>query len=143
MEEYPTRAVSWFAVGCYYYCVRRFDAARRYFSKATSLDGAFVPAWIGFGHAFAAQDESDQAMAAYRRRRAALPGVPPARAVHRHGVPARQQPEFGGAVLREEPWDLPGDPLVHNELGVLAYRNKEYGRAVTHLRTPSRWRRAR
>jgi anaphase-promoting complex subunit 6 len=35
-------------------------------SKATTLDGAFASAWIGFGHAYAAQDESDQAMAAYR-----------------------------------------------------------------------------
>lgn len=25
------RAISWFAVGCYYYCIRQFDHARRYF----------------------------------------------------------------------------------------------------------------
>lgn len=35
-------------------------------SKATTLEGAFAPAWLGFGNAYAAQDESDQAMAAYR-----------------------------------------------------------------------------
>jgi anaphase-promoting complex subunit 6 len=53
-------------VGCYYYCIRQFDHARRYFCKATTLEGSFAPAWLGFGNAYAAQDESDQAMAAYR-----------------------------------------------------------------------------
>lgn len=32
----------------------------RYFHKATKMDHRFAPAWIGFGNAFAAQDESDQ-----------------------------------------------------------------------------------
>jgi len=37
-----------------------FESARRYFAKATALNHRFAPAWVGFGHAFAAQDESDQ-----------------------------------------------------------------------------------
>jgi anaphase-promoting complex subunit 6 len=48
------------------YLVGRFDAARRHFGKCTSLDRSFAGGWLGFGHAFAALDESDQAMAAYR-----------------------------------------------------------------------------
>ena len=58
---YPERAVAWFGVGCYYACIGRHTDARRYFGKATTLDPGFAPAWLGFGHAFAAQDESDQA----------------------------------------------------------------------------------
>lgn len=34
--------------------------------KSTKLDGRFAPAWIGFGNAFAAQEETDQAVSAYR-----------------------------------------------------------------------------
>ncbi len=60
MEEYPDRAVSWFGVACYYLCIGRYENARRYFGKATTVDASFAPAWLGFGHAFAAQDESDQ-----------------------------------------------------------------------------------
>lgn len=60
VEGHPDKAVSWFAVGCYYMCTQQYEAARRHFGKATTLDRRFVPAWIGFGHAFAAQDESDQ-----------------------------------------------------------------------------------
>ena len=61
MEEYPDRAVSWFGVACYYLCICRYESARNYFGKATTVDASFAPAWLGFGHAFAAQDESDQA----------------------------------------------------------------------------------
>ena len=133
VEEYPTRAVSWFAVGCYYYCVRRFDAARRFFSKATALDGAFVPAWIGFGHAFAAQDESDQAMAAYRTAARLFPGCHlPVLCI---GMEYRRANNLSLAeqFFAKSRGICPADPLVHNELGVLAYRNKDYAKAVQHL----------
>ncbi|RHY68234.1 hypothetical protein DYB30_003666 [Aphanomyces astaci] len=33
---------------------------------ATHVEPQFAPAWLGFGHVFALQDESDQAMASYR-----------------------------------------------------------------------------
>ena len=36
-----------------------------YFSKATTLDKSYGPAWLAFGHSFAAGKEHDQAMAAY------------------------------------------------------------------------------
>lgn len=55
MEEYPDSSLSWFAVGCYYMATRQFEAARRYFSKATTLDRNNAHAWVGFGHAFALQ----------------------------------------------------------------------------------------
>ncbi|EXB30035.1 Anaphase-promoting complex subunit 6 [Morus notabilis] len=43
-------------------------------NKATSLDGTFPPAWIGYGNAFAAQEEGDQAMSAYRTAARLFPG---------------------------------------------------------------------
>ena len=64
VEEYPEHVVAWFAVGCYYQSIGRYDSARQYFGKATAMDPSFAPAWLGFGHAFAAQDESDQVCSA-------------------------------------------------------------------------------
>ena len=40
--------------------------AKRYFEKATTMDNNFACGWIGYGNAFAAQDETDQAKTAYR-----------------------------------------------------------------------------
>jgi len=57
--------VSWFAVGCYYLSSGKQELARRYLSKSTSLDRVFGPAWLAYGHSFAAENEHDQAMAAY------------------------------------------------------------------------------
>jgi len=54
------KALSWYAVGMYYMCTRQYDQARRYFGKATLMDPGLGLAWIGYGHAFAAQDERDQ-----------------------------------------------------------------------------------
>ncbi|KAL6999639.1 Cell division cycle protein 16 [Sarracenia purpurea var. burkii] len=43
-------------------------------NKATNLDGTFLPAWIGYGNAYAAQEEGDQAMSAYRTAARLFPG---------------------------------------------------------------------
>ncbi|KAH7544006.1 hypothetical protein JRO89_XS15G0085200 [Xanthoceras sorbifolium] len=130
VKDYPQKALSWFAVGCYYYCIKKNDQSRRYFSKATNLDGTFLPAWIGFGNAFAAQEEGDQAMLAYRTAARLFPGC---------HLPTLY---IGMEYMRTHSFKLaeqffmqaksicPSDPLVYNELGVVAYHMKEYNKAV-------------
>ena len=44
-------------------------------SKATRLDRTFPPAWIGTGIAYAAQEEGDQAMVAFRTTAQLFPGL--------------------------------------------------------------------
>ena len=124
--------MSWFAVGCYYQLVADFENARRYFSKATSLNHRFAPAWVGFGHAFAAQDESDQAMAAYRTASRLFPGS---------HVPWLG---IGMEYLRTNHIDLalqyikeaeqlrPDEPLVLHELGVLHFHKGEYSNCLLY-----------
>ncbi|XP_058221476.1 anaphase-promoting complex subunit 6 isoform X1 [Rhododendron vialii] len=130
VKDYPQKALSWFAVGCYYYCIKKFDQARRYFSKATNLDGTFPPAWIGYGNAYAAQEEGDQAMSAYRTAARLFPGC---------HLPALY---IGMEYMRTHSFKLaeqffmqaktvcPSDPHVYNELGVVAHHMKEYKKAV-------------
>lgn len=65
IDLYPDEAIAWYAVGCYYDLIGKSDQARRYLSKATSLDRLFGPAWLAYGHSFAKENEHDQAMAAY------------------------------------------------------------------------------
>ncbi|KAF2314404.1 hypothetical protein GH714_026063 [Hevea brasiliensis] len=128
--ELTSMALSWFAVGCYYYCIKKYDQSRRYFSKATSLDGTFASAWIGYGNAYAAQEEGDQAMSAYRTAARLFPGC---------HLPTLY---IGMEYMRTHSYKLaeqffmqakticPSDPLVYNELGVVAYNMKEYNKAV-------------
>ncbi|KAH9728620.1 Anaphase-promoting complex subunit 6 [Citrus sinensis] len=95
-------------------------------NKATNLDGTFAPAWIGYGNAFAAQEEGDQAMLGYRTAARLFPGC---------HLPTLY---IGMEYMRTHSFKLaeqakticPSDPLVYNELGVVAYHMKEYNKAV-------------
>ncbi|KAK9828405.1 hypothetical protein WJX81_004996 [Elliptochloris bilobata] len=124
-EEYPDRAAAWFAVGCYYLCAEQHESARRFFGKATALDASFAPAWLGFGHAFAAQDESDQAMAAYRTAARLFPGL------HLPLVGmGMEYARMNNAALAEQLLlaahrTCPLDPLACHELGCLAFRARQ------------------
>ena len=133
VEEYPQQAVSWFAVGSYYHLISDYESARRYFSKATSLNHRFAPAWVGFGHAFAAQDESDQAMAAYRTASRLFPGshvpwlgigIECLRTNHLH---------LALQYIKQAHELCPQEPLVLHELGVLHYHNGEYEEAAQYF----------
>ncbi|CAD7705302.1 unnamed protein product [Ostreobium quekettii] len=133
-KESPESALSWYAIGVYYMCTEQFENARRYFGRANSIDRWFAPAWVGFGNAFAAQDESDQAMAAYRTAYRCFPGlhlplIYMGMEYMRMNNLNLAQRMFMNAL------DLcPTDPLVCNELGVFAYRSGDYSEAVAWLR---------
>ncbi|KAL5156414.1 Anaphase-promoting complex subunit 6 [Glycine soja] len=126
VKDYPQMALSWFAVGCYYYSIKKYDQSRRYFSKATSLDGTFLPAWIGYGNAYAAQEEGDQAMSAYRTAARLFPGCHLATLYI--GMECMRTHSY---KLAEQAKSIcPSDPLVYNELGVVAYHMEEYKKAA-------------
>lgn len=130
VEAYPGKAVSWLAVGMYYLLGGKFDLARTYFHKATVVDNHFAPAWVAFGHGFAYQDESDQALAAYRTA---------ARLFEGSSVPLvcigieylrTQNLVLADQFLRRASALSPDDPLVFNETGVLAFREGRHAEAA-------------
>ncbi|VVA95791.1 unnamed protein product [Arabis nemorensis] len=94
---------------------------------ATSMDGSFSAAWIGFGNSFAAQEEGDQAMSAYRTAARLFPGlnldiilfqVSFANSVHWNGVYANSQLQACGTVFHAS---------FYAHLFIM---NSEYGKAV-------------
>jgi anaphase-promoting complex subunit 6 len=126
VAAYPALALPWFAVGCYYLLVGKHDLARRYFHKCTAIDPRLAGGWIGYGHAFALQEESDQAMAAYRTAARLFEGshVPLLCLAMEHlrnnNTPLAEQ------FLHRARLSCPTDPLVFNELGVIAYRERRW-----------------
>ncbi|XP_045496560.1 cell division cycle protein 16 homolog [Colias croceus] len=79
VDAYPLVWTSWFAVGCYYYLIGKNEFARRYLSKACSLEPSAGCVWLTYGHSFAADNEHDQAIAAYFKASQLMPGsyLPP------------------------------------------------------------------
>jgi tetratricopeptide (TPR) repeat protein len=70
----PQLAVSWYAVGCYYWCCGKLDLAKKHLIKSTKVSKRFYRSWLLLGHVLSCQEESEQAIAAYRTASRLLPG---------------------------------------------------------------------
>ncbi|GLG97739.1 Cell division cycle protein 16, partial [Gryllus bimaculatus] len=133
VDLYPEMAISWFAVGCYYYVIGKSDPARRYLSKATTLDRLFGPAWLAYGHSFAAENEHDQAMAAYFKASQLMKGC------HLPLLYIGLECGLTNNVKLAEKFFLqaqsiaPEDPFVIHEMGVIAFQNQDYTGAERHF----------
>jgi len=90
------------------------------------IDSRFAPAWIAFAHSFAYEGEHDQAITAYSTSARLFPGS---------HLPLLF---IGMEHLQLATWQLaeeyflaseginPSDPLLLNELGVIAYNKDEW-----------------
>ncbi|KAF9114530.1 anaphase promoting complex subunit cdc16 [Mortierella sp. AM989] len=130
VDQHPKRAIAWFAVGVYYYLIGNLSEARRYFGKASTIDGHYGPAWIGFGHSFALEGEHDQAMSAYATSAKLFQGS--------HLGPlylGMQHLQQNNTMVAQEYFVAclsicDSDPLLLNEIGVVHYNLAQYDDAV-------------
>ncbi|OTA37056.1 hypothetical protein BTJ68_03165 [Hortaea werneckii EXF-2000] len=128
-QSHPSSPTTWLAVGTYYLLTSRIPEARSYFSKSSLLDPQFGPAWIGFAHTFAAEGESDQAIAAYSTAARLFQGT---------HLPqmflGMQELALENLVVAREyltaAWGVcERDPVLVNEMGVCWYKEGEFGKA--------------
>lgn len=134
-DTHPDEPATWLAVAVYYYAINKVADARRYFSKATTIDPLYGPAWVGFGHTFAAEGEHDQAITAYSTAARLFQGshLPPLFL----GMQNLQLTNLGLAheYLKASYNLCPTDPLLLNELGVVAYQSADLPEAIDYFRT--------
>ena len=74
VEAAPDQAIAWYAVGSYYFLIKKYPSARKYFDKARQMDKNLAEAWIAYGHCHSIQDESENAIIAYRSAARLFPG---------------------------------------------------------------------
>ncbi|KAK7576605.1 hypothetical protein V9T40_012891 [Parthenolecanium corni] len=139
VDVHSETAIAWLAVGCYYYLIGKQDPARRYLSKATLVDNMFGAAWLAYGHSFAADNEHDQAMAAYFKASQLMKGsyLP----LLYIGLECGLTSNIGLAYrfFQEARTLAPKDPFVIHEMGVIAYQNHKFEKAEHYfLETLSR-----
>jgi anaphase-promoting complex subunit 6 len=132
-DTHPEIPCTWLAVGTYYYAKDRIPEARSYFSKASLMDPHFGAAWIGFAHTFAAEGESDQAIAAYSTAARLFQGT---------HLPqmflGMQELVLGNITIAREFLTAAynvcdRDPLLINEIGVATFHEENYESAVRHF----------
>lgn len=129
VENYSTHPLSWFAVGTYYFLTKKYEVSRKYFQKAIMLDKNFIYAWIGMAHSFAIQDESDQAMSVYRTISRLFPGCYLAHLYMGMEYLRTNNLKTSLLSLHQAKQINPNDPLIHNEIGVIYYKQKDYNEA--------------
>ena len=120
-DLHPEEPATWLAVGVYYLSISKVAEARRFFSKSSTMDQHFGPAWIGFAHTFAAEGEHDQAISAYSTAARLFQGT---------HLPqlflGMQNLQLNNMTLAQEYLSAAHqlcrtDPLLLNELGVVFY----------------------
>lgn len=127
VDLYPNNPVSWFAVGCYYLMVgHKNEHARRYLSKATTLERTYGPAWIAYGHSFAVESEHDQAMAAYFTAAQLMKGchLPMLYIGLEYGL--TNNPKLAERFFCQALSIAPEDPFVIHEVAVVAFQNGDW-----------------
>ncbi|KFM26463.1 Anaphase-promoting complex subunit 6 [Auxenochlorella protothecoides] len=135
MEEAPEAAASWHAVGCYHLATPAGgEAACRAFSRATRTDRGHAPAWLGLGAALGACGETAAALGAYRTASRLFPGLHDPLLGMARQYAAMSNAPLAEQVLVQAQRMCPSDPGVCNELGVLAFRSRQYDTAAQWFR---------
>ncbi|XP_058988222.1 cell division cycle protein 16 homolog [Musca domestica] len=135
VDRYPDKAISWYAVGCYYDMIGKSDPARRYLSKATSLDRLYGPAWLAYGHSFAKENEHDQAMAAYFKATQLMRGCHLPLLYIGVECGLVKNLELAEKFFYQAMSIAPLDVFVLHELGVIKYEYEFYESAEEVFRT--------
>ncbi|KAB7499595.1 Cell division cycle protein 16-like protein [Armadillidium nasatum] len=133
VDYYPENALSWFAVGCYYYLIGKNDKARLFLIKATTLDRVLGPAWIAYGHSFAAENEHDQARAAYYKAAELMKGCHLPLLYIGMEYSLTNNNRYAEEFFKQALEIAPEDPFVHHELGVVAYSSQDYFRKAVKV----------
>lgn len=150
-ERHPEEPVSWLSVGIYYLCIGKVAEARRYFSKASIMNPHFGPAWIGFAHSFAVEGEHDQAISAYTTAARLFQGYKDFLFTIKFVIVhysthlpclflGMQHLHLNNLVLANEYFNTAyglckTDPLLLNELGVVAFHKLQLPEAINLFRS--------
>ncbi|KAF7278115.1 cell division cycle protein 16 [Rhynchophorus ferrugineus] len=134
VDLYPNLAISWFAVGCYYYINGKSDYARRYLAKATCLDRLFGPAWLAYGHSFAIENEHDQAMAAYFKASQLMKGCHLPLLYIGLECGLTNNIRLAEKFFKQAQSIAPDDPFIMHEKGVVCFQYQDFDAAEKHFR---------
>lgn len=128
-ENYPNHYVTYHVFGMYYFLLKKYESARKYFNKAIHQNKNSLKSWIMLGHSFANQEESEQAMNVYR---SCIRQFPNSHLPHLYmGMEyLRINNLKTGLLSMKQAKDLVGpDPIVYNEIGCVYLKEKQYDQA--------------
>lgn len=117
----PDSPLSWYAAGCYYYCVEKQEEARRMFNKSTSLDKQFGHALLACGQSLAMEGERDHAIAVYSVAANVMKGCHLPKMYIGLEYMLTGNYNYAANSLEQAKLMAPYDPVLLQEIGVLYY----------------------
>ncbi|KAI6013046.1 hypothetical protein EDC04DRAFT_2609437 [Pisolithus marmoratus] len=134
VDKEPENPISWYAVGVWYLSADKWSQARQYFSKTSLMDPRFAPAWIAFAHTFAMEGEHDHAVTAYSTCARMFLGSShlPLLFIGMEQIMLSNH-QLADEALHAARAVCDSDPLLINELGVMAFTHGEYVLIVTQV----------
>ena len=131
----PKSALTWYAIGCYYWCCNKLELSQKYLNKATKIDKRFAKAWIVLGHVLAAQEESDNGISAFRTASRLLPGDHRPLVYMARELVRTNNLSLALILLLDAIKISPKDAIVLNEIGVVYLKLDRFSEAASHLET--------
>ncbi len=113
--------------------MKKYDIARKYFAKSNQLNKHFPEGWIALGNCYAAQDESDQALSAYRTCLRLFPGCHYANLFIGMEFVRTNNLKTALVAFQDALMMSNKDPLVYSEIGVVFYKQRFYEDAEAHF----------
>lgn len=107
--------------------------ARKYFSKCNQLNKHLPEGWIALGNCYAAQDESDQALSAYRTCLRLFPGCHYANLYIGMEFIRTNNLKTALVAFQDALMISSRDPLVFNEIGLVFYKQRYYNEAEAYF----------
>lgn len=113
--------------------MKKFDIAKKYFAKSNQINKHFPEGFIALGNCYAIQDESDQALSAYRTCLRLFPGCHTAN-IYAGMEYIRTNNLRTALVAFENALSISNtDPSVYNEIGVVYYKQKNFNKAKDYF----------
>ena len=121
VEACPESPLSWYAAGCYYYCVGKQEEARRMFNKSNSLDKQFGQALLACGQSLAIEGERDHAISVYSIAATVMKGCHLPKMYIGLEYMLTGSYNYAANSLEQAKAIAPYDPVLLQEIGVLYY----------------------
>lgn len=135
VDYFPNSSLAWYSVGCYYLAINKQQMARKYLTKAISLDEQFAAAHMAFGLSFTSGGEHDQAISAFSNAARIMQGS------HLPLLYLGREYYHTGSVsiavkfLCSARAIAPHDPVLLQEMGAMIASTDDYNKAEKYFRS--------
>ena len=131
--ERANSSLTYYAIGCYYFCQHSYERAGRFFCRATEVEPQLPAAHIALGHCYARLEEGEAAMGVYRGAQHSFPGLHLGNLYVGVQYGRLQNWTLAMASVESAKKICPNDPFVLNEAGVILFKSGRFQKALQYF----------